>query len=249
MDVTSESPSLASERLRKAIERNRQKQQMRQGQRSNFSAPPRGGATMRGMPSSSPSTFNSTASERVAPSVNEEQQRSFDFSGEQPKFTSQSSTRRAASTSSSNVPVPVARKLVTRPEDIEFDPSSLRQRPAPKTRALVPAKKKARAATRGQSKFRDLAVKAAWVFCGILLVRLFFSGGGILDFYQGLQLLEAREYEYARISGENGELVQEIEQIQSDVSMQKKIVREHLGFIGSDEFLILFASENVALDK
>jgi hypothetical protein len=38
-------------------------------------------------------------------------------------------------------------------------------------------------------------------------------------------------------------LVHEIERMQYDVAFQKRLVRDNLGFIAQDEFLILFPKE------
>jgi hypothetical protein len=38
-------------------------------------------------------------------------------------------------------------------------------------------------------------------------------------------------------------LVREIERMHNDVGYQKKLVRDNLGFIASDEYLVLFPKE------
>ena len=47
----------------------------------------------------------------------------------------------------------------------------------------------------------------------------------------------------SRIKKENMQIVREIERMQTDTAYQKKLVRDNLGFIAADEFLILFPKE------
>lgn len=89
----------------------------------------------------------------------------------------------------------------------------------------------------------DYLVRAAWVFALVLLGRLFFSSGGVVDYYQKKEVLSSKHHEYNLINQENMNLVQELEAIRSDQNYQRKLVRDHLGFIARDEFLILFQSE------
>jgi cell division protein FtsB len=76
-----------------------------------------------------------------------------------------------------------------------------------------------------------------------MLVRLFFSQGGILDFYDQSKVLTDKKLELEQIRSENMALTREISRMQSDTGYQKKIVRDNLGFIAQDEFLILFPKE------
>jgi cell division protein FtsB len=89
----------------------------------------------------------------------------------------------------------------------------------------------------------DYLVRAAWVFALILLGRLFFSEGGVIDYYQKKDVLSSKHHEYSLITQENISLIQELESIKSDQNYQRKLVRDHLGFIARDEFLLLFQSE------
>ena len=45
------------------------------------------------------------------------------------------------------------------------------------------------------------------------------------------------------LSDDNRALEKEIKQIETDVNLQKQLMREHLGLIGPDEYMILFRSE------
>ena len=84
----------------------------------------------------------------------------------------------------------------------------------------------------------------AWLFCGVLILRLIFTNGGVVDFYAKRDHLNSREREYLSIEKENKEIVAEIDKIKNSPEYQKQLVRNHLEFIAPDEFLILFAKES-----
>ena len=89
----------------------------------------------------------------------------------------------------------------------------------------------------------EYLLRLAWLFCGVLILRLIFTNGGVVDFYAKKDHLGQKERELSSIKSENGEIVAEIEKIKKSPEYQKKLVRGHLDFIAPDEFLILFAKE------
>ena len=86
-------------------------------------------------------------------------------------------------------------------------------------------------------------VKGCWIFCAVMVLRLIFAHGGVTDFYSRRSLYEDRLGELDKIKKENMQLVREIERMQTDMAFQKKLVRDNLGFIAADEFLVLFPKE------
>lgn len=177
--------TLASERLRKAIERNRAKQQKRTLPSEPYRA-----------------TDNAGPRRSVATVQNVE-------------FTTDLETIK------SKPPVPIGyasakRKVTTKKRSSRI---SVSQKPL------------------------DYFVKACWVFAFILFARLIFSSGGVVDYYSSKQKLADRAYEAEQIVKDNKAIALEIEAIRTDQAYQRKIVREHLGFISKDEFLILFHQE------
>lgn len=199
--------NVASERLRKAIERNRAKQARRSG------APPR--------PSAASFSAGSSAS------------RSRPASGG-------ASSRSATS----------SRRSVAKVNDVEFMgelvPSSnkgLGSVSYTKAKRKVSTKKRTSKNAKKESQYVDYFVRACWLFAFILLGRLVFSGGGVVDYYQRVSSHQDKLYQLKRISAENKMLSQEIEKIQNNSAYQKKIVRDHLGYIARDEYLILFQKE------
>ncbi len=88
--------------------------------------------------------------------------------------------------------------------------------------------------------FAKWTYRGAWIFCLFLLVRLIFSKGGISDFYSLKKTLNQYNVNYEKIKKENIELKKTIHMIKHNSSYQKKLVRNHLGFIAKDEFLVVF---------
>ena len=194
--------SLASERLRKAIERNRAKQSARE---ARFSAPPPPRPAARAssvLPSSSP-----TASRRSVAKVDDV------------GFTREL--------------IPAAAKA---PAPVSYGTTTAKRK--------VAAKKRVSKKASAEKTYLDYFVHGCWVFAAILLLRLIFSSGGVVDFYRSKSLLSEKQYDLELIQKENVALNEEIEKINSSPSHQKKIVRDHLGYIARDEFLILFQREN-----
>jgi cell division protein FtsB len=143
------------------------------------------------------------------------------------------------------------RRTVARQDDVEFTTSirkSPRKAPAnvgyATSRAMVsttPVKRKASPKRKKkQIKGQGFLLKLGWAFAGILLVRLVFSGGGVIDYYDRKEIVSDKKNELASYNVDNENLVIEIEEIQSSGKYQRKLVRDHLGFIARDEFLILF---------
>ncbi len=229
MDQTSFTQTIGPDRLQKAIERNRRKQELR-GLRSSTSSLSSAsfsndaievGASSRpwSPPSSSASPIR-TASRRSAPKP---------------------TTSEVAVVS----PSATTRKTVATGDQLEFS-TSLRTSPsrAPAKPSYTSAKRKVKTKSKGNDRFSNIMLKSAWAFCGFLLLRLIFSGGGILDYNERKSMLEGREHEIENIKLDNQRTLAEIDLIQKDSSTQKKLVRDHLGFIARDEYLIIFQKDN-----
>ena len=77
-----------------------------------------------------------------------------------------------------------------------------------------------------------------------MVLRLIFAAGGVTDYYSQKTSVNERLSELSDIKKENMQLVREIERMRSDSGYQKKLVRDNLGFIASDEFLVLFPKGN-----
>ncbi len=92
-------------------------------------------------------------------------------------------------------------------------------------------------------KWQNYLIKGCWFFCALMLLRLFFSQGGIIDYHGQSNVLNEKKLELEQIKSENMAFTKEISRMMNDTGYQKKIVRDNLGFIAQDEFLILFPKE------
>lgn len=219
---------VGSDRLRKAIERNRAKQAKR---------------------SSTPKSRTNSRS-TVVPDD------SWSLPGGLDNSSSRANTRTTRNTNTRTRTGGI-RKSVARADDLEFT-TAIRKSPrkAPATVSYT-TKKSANALTRRTTarrprsksakaqQFQDWLVKGAWLFSGFLLLRLVFSGGGVIDYYKNEANFEKRFKNFKSVQVENAALLKEIDLIKSNARYQRKVVREHLGYIAPNEFLILFPKEKV----
>ncbi|MFZ8932460.1 MAG: FtsB family cell division protein [Bacteriovoracaceae bacterium] len=88
------------------------------------------------------------------------------------------------------------------------------------------------------------SLRIGWMFCLFLLFRLIVSEGGLSDFYSKKQNYNSRETYKNKLQGENIGLIKEIDQIKNNSALQKKLVRKHLGYINPSEYLVLFSKES-----
>lgn len=135
----------------------------------------------------------------------------------------------------------VTRRSAARPDEAEFIPAKRAPR-------KVASQISYSTSSRKKSKPIDPTlvgyfVKGCWIFCMVMILRLIFANGGVTDFYSQRSLYNEHLKELDQIKKENMQLVREIERMQSDFAFQKKLVRDNLGFIAADEFLVLFPKE------
>ena len=67
---------------------------------------------------------------------------------------------------------------------------------------------------------------------------------GVIDYYEMENTLDKRGHQLELVKEENAQLVSEIHEIKTSPRYQKKLAREHLGVIASNEYLILFAKDS-----
>ena len=219
--------SASSERLRKAIERNRAKQAKRSTTSSGASAPRSTGP----VPSQSWSApGESSASARRNTGRTTSSTRS---------AASPSSTRRSVANADNVEFTTTLRKGVSKsPASVSYSKTTKKPVTSVATKYKTTTRRK-RAVT---VKPNEYLVRGIWVFCAFLLLRLVFSNGGISDYYDKKEVLARKEQVLERLHKENKGLVTEIDKIKTDASYQKKIVRHHLGHIAKDEYLVLFSN-------
>lgn len=133
----------------------------------------------------------------------------------------------------------VSRRSVAKPEDTEFVP--VKRTPKKVASQISYTTTSTRKKQKSMDpKYVNWLVKGSWIFCGLMVLRLIFATGGVTDFYSQKNAVADRVAELSDIKKENMQLVREIERMRSDAGFQKKLVRDNLGFIAADEFLVLF---------
>ena len=133
----------------------------------------------------------------------------------------------------------VSRRSVAKPDDTEF--VSVKRTPKKVASQISYTTTSTRKKQKSMDpKYVNWLVKGSWIFCGLMVLRLIFATGGVTDFYSQKSTVAERVAELSDIKKENMTLVREIERMRSDAGFQKKLVRDNLGFIAADEFLVLF---------
>jgi len=217
--------TIANERLRKAIEKNR----LRQEERARMNP-----GAAQAQPQA-PQQANEQAS------FFDNQQNNSQRTYEAPVEPNARSHAQERTQSMPKATTAVTRRSAARPNEAEFTPVK-------RTPRKVASQISYTTTARKKSKPLDptlvgYLVKGCWIFCGVMILRLIFANGGVTDFYSQRSLHNDRLEELGRIKKENMSLVREIERMQTDASFQKKLVRDNLGFIASDEYLVLFPKE------
>lgn len=236
MDQTSFTQTIGTDRLQKAIERNKRKQELR-GLRSSATSFSQDTGSTRARPMGDTIEVGTTSRPWSPPSSN---------TGNTGSPIRTASRRTAPKPMTSEVAVvSPTRKTVATGDQLEFS-TSLRTTPsrAPAKPSYTSAKRKVKTHKKANDRFSNIMLKSAWAFCGFLLLRLIFSGGGILDYNERKSMLEGREHELENVKLDSQRTLAEIDLIQKDVSTQKKLVRDHLGFIARDEYLIIFQKDS-----
>lgn len=137
------------------------------------------------------------------------------------------------------------RREVGNSENIEFTGplSSEKSKRNSKTSANSSRKKGKNETLKLSEKASSYCIYLGWSACCLLMVRLLLSEGGVLDYYSKKEVFDNKQFELELIKKDNSGLVSEIGMIQNDSPYQKKLVRDNLGFISKDEYLILFPKE------
>ncbi|MBF0206864.1 MAG: septum formation initiator family protein [Oligoflexia bacterium] len=82
-----------------------------------------------------------------------------------------------------------------------------------------------------------------WGLCLVVSFRLVFADRGLLDYLRTGKVIDEQYLSLRKIDQENKSLDSEIFKIKNDRKHQKRLVRDNLGVIEGDEYLILFAEE------
>ena len=260
-DDSEEEESIASERLRKAIERNRRKQEAREEHRSISSFSPKREFSMKSpLPRSPFDREESRRPSRLSPSSQVSSPSRLSPQSQVPsqsRLSPQSRLRsRSRINSQSQMPSssrsasPIGNRMVRNTSgDLKgrlssSSVNSFRNQGAYLDRSLM--NHKVKEPSPFYLKLQDYLIKGIWIFCGLLSLRLVFSDGGVFEYYDRKKILELKNQEKAKIYKANKDLNKEIKKIKDNSYYQKKLIREHLGFISKDEYLVLFAKEKAS---
>ena len=131
-----------------------------------------------------------------------------------------------------------ARETVGRPDNIQF--TNIRGR-----RSATFANSNGRSTLeRVPSAFKDKLIKVitilGWVSCFLFFGQLVIGDRGVIDFYKLDNEYQNILNKYESIIADNKRISEKIIRIKKDISYQKKLVRDNLGFISKNEYLILF---------
>ncbi len=96
--------------------------------------------------------------------------------------------------------------------------------------------------TKGQ--LRIWAERFGWCFCLFLVARLGVADRGIVDFYKMENRLNSKRVELSKTILDQKELGKKIDFLRRNKKYQKKMIRDLLGFIAEDEYLIVFPKES-----
>ena len=148
-------------------------------------------------------------------------------------------------TTSTVIDTPTRRTRKSVPSAVdEIEISDTRRK---RTRKTAASKKVTYVKSARKKKKKDFSWswnKVGWLFCGVLFLRLIFMESGVIDYYEMENTLDKRGHKLELVKEENAQLVSEIHEIKTSPRYQKKLAREHLGVIASNEYLILFAKDS-----
>jgi cell division protein FtsB len=82
--------------------------------------------------------------------------------------------------------------------------------------------------------------KVSWLGLLAFFTHVCFGSRGIVEYCSRVQNLNSIKKETIVLNEENNALVYEINQIENSSTFQKKVVRDYLGYISKDEYLIIF---------
>lgn len=147
----------------------------------------------------------------------------------------------------------IDRTVVQSPVQVSYGTGATVGDPKPlvrarKTRAVTKKKpvrrKRVKTRSQGADKLERYGVWAGCLFCLFLVLRLVFAERGALDFVQRQSYLEGRVEYLQELEEEQLALHKRIDLVRNNRSYQRKQVRDRLGFIAKDEYLVLFSKQS-----
>ncbi len=147
------------------------------------------------------------------------------------------------STAPSSIPRRSRRTLPTAVDEIGI--TGTRKKRAPrKASSKVKYVKAPKRRVGSTAKFEWTWQKFWWAIACMMFLRLLLMENGIVDYYKLESTIEDNHQKLALVKKENSELVAQIHKIQTSGKYQRKMARDHLGVIASNEYLILFSKDS-----
>lgn len=133
------------------------------------------------------------------------------------------------------------RKSVGRPENIQF--TNQRVNKPDGISSFVNRTSFLSQNSKWAEALKKWAGRAGWVFCLFLIFRLAFGDRGVMNYYGRKGTYRNYVHHFENLQKENLSIRDEIKIIKTDRRYQKKLIRDFLGYISKDEYLILFAKK------
>lgn len=238
-------PSSSSDRLKKAIERNRAKVAKRSNQTSMFTASTSNRATQ-----SSPrvGANEQSLSDRLARLKEKRAQIQGTRTSPSMASNSQASTTRNNPTVASKIEILKARRQSLGAKNVSATTIQ-------KEASTGISEKIAEKNFSFFNRIFSTAIQAllAKTLRGVIwLANIFFLGvaifgeRGVVDYVKRHSLLEEKQKQLEYLDQENEDIKFQIYRLQNDKTYQRQIIRDYLGYIAHDEYLIIFAENQKA---
>lgn len=138
----------------------------------------------------------------------------------------------------------VTRKPISTIEEIEIAGQRPKRRRKTVSKPPVKYVSKTRKARSQSFSVKMTWTKFGWMICGCLILRMIFMESGIIDYYKMEDTIQNKIHSLKLVKKENRELSGEIRKIKTSPRYQKKMAREHLGVISSNEYLVIFGQDS-----
>ena len=88
-------------------------------------------------------------------------------------------------------------------------------------------------------------IKFCWLGLFIFSLHVLLGDRGTIEYYAHLNDVNSLRSEVKSNQKENGQIIFELNQIQNNQSYQRKIIRDYLGYISHDEYLVIFPESTI----
>ena len=82
-----------------------------------------------------------------------------------------------------------------------------------------------------RSKWLRWLTKFCWLGLLVFFILIVFNERGAVEYYSRVSELKSLENKMELLKTQNGQLIYELNQIQNNISYQRKVVRDYLGYL------------------